>query len=189
MIEYFTEIFSTPRGAVAQIFGFMAMAGAIICFVQKDRKKIMTWQVIVCCLWTLHFVILGSPTGAAINGMQIVRSLIFLVKDKYKWASWNGWPVVFVFITVGLSLLTWEGWLSILPVIGTIFSTVSLWMKRPIVIRLLTLPVSFTWGTFDYLSNSIAGVCNETFVVISIIFAIFTIDLKQIKKEKAEKTA
>lgn len=187
MKEYFYGLFATPRMAVAQIIGFMAMASAIICFQQKDRRRILIWQFIVCSLWTLHFIILGVATGTAINGMQVVRSIIFSKRESKKWAQWPGWVITFIIITVILGVVTWEGPLSILPVIGTSFSTISLWMKKPLTIRLLTFPVSLTWGVYDALSNSIAGACNEIFCIISIIIAIFRIDLPNLRKEKAEK--
>lgn len=189
MKEYFASLFSTPLMAVAQIVGFCAMASAIVCFLQKDRKRIMRWQIIVTCLWTLHFILLGTPTGAAINGMQVVRSLIFINKDTKKWAQWNGWLVIFIVITIVLGVLTRDssmGIISFLPVIGTTFSNVSLWMKKPLTIRLLTFPVSFTWGVYDFMAKSMAGVCSEIFVVTSLVIAIFTIDLKKKKEPVSE---
>lgn len=186
MKEYFTGLFATPRMAVAQIIGFMAMASAIICFQQRDRRRILIWQFIVCSLWTVHFIILGVATGTAINGMQVVRTVVFSKRESKKWAQWPGWVGVFIAITIALGVITWEGPLSILPVIGTCFSNVSLWMKKPFTIRLLTFPVSVTWGIYDALSNSIAGACNEIFCIISIIIAIIRIDIPNLKKEKEE---
>lgn len=186
VIEYFTSLFSSPLMAVAQTFGFMAMAGAIICFQQKNRDRILIWQIVVTVLWTIHFILLKSPTGAAINAMQVVRSIIFLNKDKHAFTKWNGWPVVFTLITVALGIVTWEGPMSILPIIGTTFSTVSLWMKKPLTIRLLTLPVSVTWGIYDLLSGSVAGCCNETIAIINIIIAIFRVDLRKKPEDTAK---
>lgn len=187
MKEYFAEIFSTPRTAVAQIIGFMAMASAIICFQQKDRKRILVWQLIVCSLWTAHFIVLGNaPTGVAINAMQILRTVIFRRKEEKKWAQWNGWLPIFCGITVALGVITWESAWSILPIIGTCFSNISLWMKKPLTIRLLTFPVSITWGCYDLHNSSIAGACNEAFCIISLIIAILRIDIPKLKEEKAQ---
>ena len=180
--DYFVSLFATPRMAVAQVIGFMAMASAIICFQQKSRKKILFWQLICCSLWTTHFIILGVVTGAAINGLQVVRTIIFSQKENKKWASWPGWIAVFSLVTIILGVVTYENPLSILPVIGTIFATVSMWMKKPLTIRLLTFPVSITWCIYDGASGSIAGVCNEIFCIISIIIAIIRIDIPERKK-------
>ena len=184
IVNYFRPLFSTPISAIAQIIGFMAMASAITCFVQKNRKRIMIWQIITCVLWTTHFLTLlisgssGALIGFAINFMQIIRSLIFINKDERKWTQWNGWPIVFCIITIILGIFSWGSYISILPIIGTCFSNISLWMKKPLTIRCLTIPVSLTWGIYDVFTGSVAGVCNEIFIVISILITIFTFDLK-----------
>ncbi|GEM_PF-227018 len=189
MKEYFESLFSTPLMATAQIVGFCAMTSAIICFLQKDRKRIMKWQIVVTFLWTLHFILLRTPTGAAINSLQVVRSLIFINKDTRKWARWNGWLAIFILLTLIIGIATRDssmGFISFLPVIGTTFSNISLWMRKPFTIRLLTFPVSLTWIVYDFTAKSMAGVCSELFVITSLIIAIFTIDLKK-KKELPEK--
>lgn len=183
MAAYFSELFSTPRMAAAQVVGFAAMLSAIICFQQKSRKNILLWQLIVCSLWTLHFIILGVATGTAINALQVVRAIIFNFKEKKKWAQWSGWLYVFIALTIASGVVTWEGPLSILPVIGTSFSTISLWMKKPLTIRLLTFPVSITWGIYDFASNSLAGGFNEIFCIISLITAIIRIDIPARRRE------
>ncbi len=190
IINYFRPLFSTPISAIAQVIGFMAMFSAITCFVQKKRKTIMIWQIIASVLWTIHFFLLmtsGSAsalTGFTINFMQIIRSLIFINKDAHKWSQWNGWPVVFCIITVILGIFSWDSAISILPIVGTCFSNISLWMKKPLTIRCLTLPVSTTWGIYDAFSHSVAGVCNEIFIITSIIITIFTYDLKHRNDEE-----
>ena len=186
MKEYFESLFSSPLMCAAQIMGFIAMISAVICFQQKDRKKILIFQILVTAIWTLHFILLKNPTGAAINAMQVVRSILFLKKEEYKWTQWMGWPVIFIVITVIIGIITWESPLSLLPVIGTSFSTVSLWMKKPKTIRLLTVPVSVLWGIFDAVNRSAAGVCNEVFTLVSIAVAIFRIDIKQERQKKKQ---
>lgn len=170
--------------AIAQVVGFLAMFCAIICFQQRDRKRILLWQFIVCSLWTAHFIILGVATGAAINSLQVVRTIIFSRRETNKWAQWPGWVVIFILITVSLGIVTWESPLSLLPVIGTSFSTVSLWMKKPFTIRMLTFPVSVSWGIYDLVSGSFSGACNEVFCIISIIIAIIRIDIPTRKRER-----
>lgn len=184
MEKYFSGLFDTPVMIAAQILGFCAMISSIFCFKEKNRNRLLTWQIIITSLWTLHFILLGSPTGLAINAMQVARSIVFYNKEKHAWARKTVWLYVFIALTVVLGLVTWESPLSILPTIGTIFSTISLWMKKPFHIRLLTYPVSCTWIIYDAFSKSVGGVLNETFVLITITITILTKDLKARKAEK-----
>lgn len=184
MTDYFKSLFATPVMTVSQIIGFCAMISAMICFQQKDRKRILMWQIILTVLWTVHFILLNNPTGAALNASQVIRSIIYYNKDNHNWAQSKLWPAVFVAIALAIGIITWNGPLSILPIIGTTIATISVWMNNPFTIRLLSIPVSVTWGIYDLLSKSIAGFCNELFTLISIITAIFRIDLKNRKIKK-----
>jgi hypothetical protein len=184
MKEYFSSLFATPLMAAAQAIGFAAMTCAIICFAQKKRKNIIVWQIITLALWVLHFIMLGNPTAAAINSVQIVRNLVFINREKHEWASKNIWPVLFIVLTLAMGIFTWQSPLSLMPMIATSLATVAIWMKKPLNIRLLTLPVSLLWCIYDFLTKSIAGTCNEIFTIITIVIAIFTIDLKQTEREE-----
>ena len=184
MREYINTLFATPRMVIAQIIGALAMVCAVICFQQKDRKKLLIWQFIVCLLWTVHFLVLGQYTGAALNGVQVVRSIIFGKRETAKWANWFGFVPLFIFLTAFIGIITWKDGFSIFPIIGTVFATISLWMKKPFTIRSLTFPVSIFWGVYDVYSKSIAGALNEVFVIASLIIAIIRIDIPQLKGRK-----
>ncbi len=188
MKEYFLSLFATPLMGAAQAVGFAAMACAIICFAQKKRKNIIIWQIITLVFWVLHFILLRNPTAAAINTTQIARNLVFINREKHSWASKNIWPVFFIMLTVAIGLLTWQNALSIMPIVGTSLATVAMWLRKPLHIRLLTLPVSVLWCVYDFITKSIAGASNEIFTIITIIIAIFAVDLKQksIKTGKGE---
>jgi len=185
MKEYFLSLFASPLMCVAQAVGFCAMATAIISYAQKSRHNIMKWQIVLCVLWTLHFILLKNPTGAVINGVQIAKSSVFYLKDSRKWAQWQGWLWVFLILTAVLGLITCENPLGILPVAGTCIASVGQWTKKPLTIRLLTLPGSVSWLIYDSVNKSFAGACNEVFVITTIIIAIITIDMKGKRKNES----
>ena len=184
MKDYFVSLFATPLMAAAQAVGFAAMTCAIICFAQKKRKNIIIWQIITLILWVTHFIMLKNPTAAAINSVQIVRNLVFINRGRRAWASKNIWPAVFILLTLIMGIVTWQSPLSLMPMVATSLATVAMWVKKPLHIRLLTLPVSLLWCVYDFITLSFAGACNEVFTIITIVIAIFTIDLKQTEREE-----
>ena len=161
----------------AQIIGVIAVLSMIISFTRRQRRQILVWQIIVTVLWTVHFLLLGVPTGAATNGSLIVRNIIFHYKEDKKWAQSSFWLRFFIAVAVVIGILTGDSALSILPVVGSILSTVSMWMKKPLHIRLLTLPVSVCWIIYNAVSGSVAGVCNEVIAIVTILSAVVRIDL------------
>lgn len=173
------EFFEAHRFIIAQIIGFCAMGTAITSFQLKKRKQILIFQIICTAIWTLHFLILGVPTACAINGVQTIRCVIYYFKETQKWAQSKFWLWFFLIASVVLTILTWENFFNLFPMLGMMFSTISLWLKKPKHIRLMTLPVSAVWLVYGVVCKSYAGVCNETFVIISVLLALWRLDRKQ----------
>lgn len=170
------EFFEVHRFLIAQIIGFCAMATAITSFQLKKRKHILVFQLICTAFWTLHFFVLGNLTGGVINGIQTVRCVVYFFKENQKWAQKQFWLYFFLVASIVAGVLTWENIWSILPIIGMLVSTVSLWMKNPKHIRLLSLPVSGVWLVYDFICKSYAGVCNEIFLLVSVSLALWRLD-------------
>jgi len=83
--------------------------------------------------------------------------------------------------------LTWVGPVSLLAILGKIASTLAYGMKRPKLVRLLTLPSSALWIVYDAICLSAAGVLTEIFTVASITIAEIRFRKKKAEKESAKK--
>ena len=173
------DFFTQHSFIIAQIIGFCAMATAITSFQLRKRKSILIFQLICTVLWTLHFFVLGNMTGCVINGIQTFRCVIFYFKDTQKWAQNKIWLVLFFVASIVAGVLTWENMWSLFPIVGMMFSTVSLWMQNPKHIRLLTLPVAGVWFVYDTVCKSYAGMCNEVLASISVITALLRLDYRK----------
>ena len=99
---------------VAQIIGFGVAAMNCISFQQNKRKRIIGCQIFAAVLFIIHYILLGAYTGAALNLIGLLRSVVFINNDK-KWAKSPVWLVVFVIISAIGSVVTWVDWYSFLP--------------------------------------------------------------------------
>lgn len=166
---------------IAQIIGFGGTAVTFLAYQQKKRKGILLLTVLSCTLFMIHYILLGAYTGAVMNLIGALRSVVFVNNDK-KWAKSKVWLVVFIVVNVVCCIVTWDKWYSVLPLAGMILSTVSLWMKNETKIRIITFPSSPCWLVYNALCHSIAGVITECFIMSSIIIAIIRYDI--LKKDK-----
>ncbi len=169
---------------VAQIIGFGGAALNVLSFQQKKRKGIIFLQIFAAVLFIIHFILLGAYTGAAMNFVSLLRSLVFINNDK-KWAKSPVWLAVFVCVSIFASAYTRVDWTSILPATAMILTTVSYWLKNETKIRLVTFPSSPCWLVYDLITGSVSGVITEIFVMSSLIIAIVRYDV--LKKEKRVK--
>lgn len=162
------EFFSAHSFIIAQIIGFIAVATVMVMYQFKSHKVIMAIMVFMCGLWCLHFALLGCWSAVAMNTVNVVRSIVYSFRDK-KWAQSRIIPAVFCVIAVVTVILTWQDAWSILPLIGTTASTIANWQSDTKKLKLCTLPVCFSWFTYNFHSSSYAGMINETLALGSII--------------------
>ena len=178
------DFINAHQSILANIFGFSAIFVVILMYQFKKHKTILWLMVLYSALWCCHFGVLGLMTPVAMNLLNTVRSFVFSFRDK-KWAQSNAIPIVFLIVSLVLVICTWDSMWSILPCIGTSFATVANWQKDTKKLKILTIPVCLTWFTYNTVSHSWAGMCNETLAFISIIVSLYKIH--KAEKENAEK--
>jgi len=180
LVDYFSSLI-TPIGMI----GVAALIVALTSFQMNEPKKMVICQLISSTLFTIHFYRLEAEVGAAINIMSAVRSLIYAQTDK-KWAMHPVWTYVFVAVSILIAVFLWEGWVSILPVLGAVCYTISFRMKTSKMVRLVSLPSSPCWIVYNAINGSIPGIITECYVIISILEGMLRHDRK--KNNNAQET-
>ena len=165
---------------IAQIIGFIALIFAMVSYQMKTQKGIVLIQIVSCAFFAVHFLMLDAFTGALLNLIGAVRSVVFANKDK-KWGKSNWWIVVFSIISVVAIAFTWEGYISLLPMAGMVLTSIAWGIEKASLVRLISFPSSPLWIIYNLSSRSTAGVLTEVFVMVSIITAMIRLDLPKKK--------
>ena len=166
----------SAKTITAQAIGLLAAGFIFASYQQRGRKKILILQIISGALFTVHFLLLGAYSGAAMNLLGTLRSLVYSQSDK-RWAKSPVWLFVFIAAFSAAGVLTWSGLKSILPLIAMLLTTVSLWLKSPRLIRAVTFPSSPMWLAYNVLVRSYSGILTECFVTTSLTIAIIRYDI------------
>ena len=96
--------------------------------------------------------------------------------DAIKRLQVRGAPAIGVCAaSVGISVFTWEGFPTLLPMAAAVFSTSASWQTDTKKLKLLTIPVCVCWFIYNLFSRSYAGMANETFVFVSVLVALYRI--------------
>lgn len=155
-----------------QLIGFIALALGAASFQPKLRRNILRFQLLSNIFWVTHFLLLGATTGAALNAAGAVRAYLFNKYGRLKTRSC--WLLVFIIsLVLVLGVLTWQGWLSLLPMAAMTIATIGFWQRDEQRIRLITLFGAPLWLIYNLLSGSYAGVTNELLVITSILVALW----------------
>lgn len=67
----------------AQIFGFIPMTLVYFVFMFNGRRKVISIKACSDLLWSIHFILLNEMSGAVVNGINVVRNIIFFQKQKW----------------------------------------------------------------------------------------------------------
>ena len=130
----------------AFVLGIVSIVICIALFIVPKRKyalilrfafDIVTIVNSVCLYMYLQDKVLLALVAAAAVGS--VRDVVFLFRDKYKWADSYWWLIGFTIVLTVFSVLGWSSWLTLLPVLGTIINTYALYIKDYIKMKIITL--------------------------------------------------
>jgi hypothetical protein len=170
---------------IVQLIGFIGLTFIVLSFQQKTRNRILITMVIGQLVFLVQFAWLGAWTGFAINIVGSLRTFFFLFREQKKWADHKIWLAVFILLFWLASVVTWEGWISMLPAIAMTIESIGLWMKKTSVIRFINLFPHPFWFTYNLIINSWAGTLTEIFVFLSVVVAIIRYDRKKPLKRSA----
>ncbi|MBQ9773790.1 MAG: YgjV family protein [Clostridia bacterium] len=188
MLDFFQNM--TALEIAAQGIGVCATILAILSFQQKTQKSIVFFQLLNNVLWTAHFLMLGAWAGGLLNAIGIFRGLVFCFRGEKEWARSPVWYGVFSLAFIGASVFAWiqgDGALALLPLAGMLFTTVSLSLRDPFRVRVISFFSSPCWLTYNIINASIPGAFTEIFMMCSILIGILRIDLPRMRAERAER--
>ena len=164
---------------IAQSLGFLALLLVVLLYQYNERTRMQYFKMAAGFLFAAHFALLGAWTGSLMNFSIVLRSYIFKKRTENAWADHHGWLFLFLGILIMASLFTWEGYRSLLPLLGTGTVTVGFWMKNTKHIRLLTAIASPCWLIYGFLVHSYAGIATEILSLASVGVGIYRFDRKK----------
>ncbi|WP_246434614.1 YgjV family protein [Teredinibacter haidensis] len=139
----------------AQALGFVSFALGIMCFYQKDDKRLKMVMVIMSLNNIIHFGLLGAPTASFGAALSMIRAWISLYTSS-RWIA-----LVFIVITLVLGLFLSESIGDMFPIIGTCIGTYALFCLKGIKMRIAFLCGALCWLANNILVGSIGGTLLE----------------------------
>ena len=168
---WWAEAFSDPSKIFAQILGFIPMMLAFLIFIFHDRQKVFFFKTTSDVLWATHYCLMGEFSGGIICALCVIRNLIFSQKPKWKWVSHPIVPVVACLIFTTSTVLSWEGYKSLLPLIGTCLAVFGFWCTDVRNIRKFNFPGILLWLIYAILVGSVSSIICDVFQITAIVIA------------------
>ncbi len=172
-----------PFKILTQAVGILGMVSLTLSYQMKTRKGIILFQLFGNVLFATHYLMLGTITACILNAIGIARCCIYSQKEK-QWASHWLWMALFISAFLATGIITYESPWDILPTCGMIFTSVSLFVTKPKLIRFLSAGSCPLWLIYNAVHFSVGGVINEVLSLISLAVAIVRLDI--LKKSESD---
>lgn len=158
-------------------FGGLGLILSIIAFQFKKHKHIVLLKLSSELTFSIQYILLGAWTGAVLDFISVIRNFLFY---RFVKKGISTTPVILVFgaFVVVTGFLTFDGIMSILPIISKLLTTVSYGMKKEKWLRLITLPSCILWIVYNLFVGSWAGAVTDGITLVSILIAIYKFDYK-----------
>ena len=161
----------------AQIIGFLGLFLSIVAFQFKKHQNIVLLKLSSELVFSIQYILLGAWTGAVLDFISVIRNFLFY---KFVKKDISTTPVIIIFglFVVITGIVTFDGFISLLPIGSKLLTTVSYGLKKEKWLRLITLPSCILWIIYNLFVGSWAAALTDAITLISILIAIFKFDCK-----------
>ena len=158
--------------------GLAAVFIYLISYQFPKRKAIIACNVVSRVLYVLQYLLLLAFEGAAMD-LSAIPSSVFAARkhtpfvEKYKIFVITG---VNGFI-IGIGILVWQNWLSLVPVVGVLLETNALWLTQEKHIRFVSLLSLPFWLFYNLHCGAYGSALGNILAILSIILAMVRYDI------------
>ena len=172
---------------LTQALSIAGLLGIVTSYLQKEKKTLITWQLIGAGLFGIHYLLLGAYAGFLLNIIAVTRAVVFCNENLPKKIG-RRWVWIFHGLCLCAYALTfllgtepiWQNFiLEILPVIGMFSLSISFNMTGAKEIRRLGMISSVCWLIYNIFHLSIGGIACECMCLVSIIVGMLRYDRKK----------
>ena len=169
-----------------RIVGFAGVILTFAAFQSNKHKNIVIIKLISEFIFGIQYLLVGAYTGCVLNILCSLRNFTYLKLDE-KGRSTRIAMFVFMVVFTVSAILTWNGWLSIFPLVGKLFSTAAYSMKNPRKIRFLNVPTAIMWVVYNITFNMWEALFADSMSLVSVAIAIYRFDLKPLLAQRRKK--
>ena len=151
---------------IGQCFGAIAIILGFVSYQVRTQRQILFMQSMVAVSFVIHYLLIGSVIGAAMNAINIVRNVAYDYRNRKEIKS-KLIPIIFTAVQMIMGIVTWDAWYSVFIFAGIVINTWCMSMTDPQNVRKSILVTSPMIIVYDAFALSIGGVIYETVAWIS----------------------
>ncbi len=172
-MQFFEQLI-TENGIVWMIgqgFGILAIVLGFVSFQLRTQRQLLFMQGAVAFVFCVHYCLIGAYTGMAMNGLNIIRNIVYDYRAR-KGIAGKLIPIGFVVLQAIIGAFTWEAWYSVFVLLGIGINSYCMSFADPQNVRKSILVSSPLVLTYDAFAHSVGGLIYETVALVSAFIGI-----------------
>lgn len=161
------------------VFSILAFVALIVSICIKERKNSLIVQSINCLFEAIYDFIIYAYTGAILSVINFIRTFLFINKSKFNKTIYLLILLFFESIIIINCILTWNGYISLLPTIGSIIRTYCLWQSNMKLVRISGITTGILYGSYYIYYNSWFMVLGDFILLVTGIYALWQNDIRR----------
>ena len=161
------------------VFSILAFLTLIISICIKDRKKSLFVQSLSCLFEAIYDFIISAITGALLNFVNFVRTSLFVNKNKMSKEVYLFILLIFESTIIVNCILTWKGYISLLPTIASMIRTYCLWQTNMKYVRISGITTGVLYGLYYIYYNGWFMLLGYLILLIIGIWQVYKNDIKR----------
>lgn len=168
------------------IFSILAFVAVCTSICIKDRKKSLYVQSLNCFFEAIYDFIINAYTGAVLSIINLIRTFIFIGKDKINKTMYLIVLFLFEGIIITNCIFTWNGYISLLPTIGSMIRSYCLWQSNMKLVRISGITTGIFYGLYYIYYKSWFLVLGYVILLTIGIITVYKNDIRIENKEKSK---
>ena len=158
---------------IPQIIGLFAVVTFLLSYQQKKRRGIIIFNTVSRCLYILQYILLGAYSGAVLDILGAISSIIATKKDSKFIKKHLTLTITVINAAIVIAgLIVYRTPLDLLPIAGVLLHTSAFWIDNEKIIRRVSLAGSPFWFIYNLLSHAYFSAAGDIFTMVSIVIAM-----------------
>lgn len=138
----------------------------------KDKKDILLVQTFASMCYFIAYLILGSYSACTIELIEQTKDIVFYNYEKNKKEIPIMLLIIFVSSLIIASIVTYDGFYSLMPLIINLLYFVSSYFKNSKYMRITMLLCGFLWIYFNFKVGAYIIIIGNILEIISAIISL-----------------
>lgn len=156
----------------AQIMGLLAIITWVMSILLKNKKDIILSQIVANAIYSSEYAILKAYSAASMNFLSFIRLIIYYIFAKKDKKLSKFILVIFFILIMLLGIFTYNGLLSIIPIIITLFYAYSLWQNNLKITRIIYIMAAVLWIYYNFQVGAFVGIVGNILEIIAGVFSL-----------------